>query len=210
MPNHCYNVLSLKDNPLDLKKVIKKFMSKKDGETFLDFDKIIKMPKELQIDSMKADTKTDEGKALKKAQDSNMKKFGFKDWYDWCNANWGTKWNSYDCQLGDETVSFQTAWAPPLPVITELAEKTGKDWILRYSEQGMDFCGEFTAYKTGMEDHQEYSSHKDAPEELLEELGVSKEDLWSEEELINEEIKLEVKKVIKKKKDEEIDDNLEL
>lgn len=52
---------------------------------------------------------------------------GHKGWYDWSNANWGTKWNAYSSVTDPEgeadscRIKFDTAWAPPLPVLQRLA-----------------------------------------------------------------------------------------
>lgn len=47
--------------------------------------------------------------------------YGHGNWYDWACANWGTKWNAYDCaDLGD-VLKFDTAWASPKPVFAKLA-----------------------------------------------------------------------------------------
>lgn len=68
----------------------------------------------------------DELAALGRAYLSNEKKYGARDWYDWCCINWGTKWNACKCSIAedaDETVvyEFQTAWADPDPVIVKLS-----------------------------------------------------------------------------------------
>lgn len=53
---------------------------------------------------------------------------GHKGWYDWSSANWGTKWNAYSSVTDPEgeadscRIKFDTAWAPPLPVLKRLAE----------------------------------------------------------------------------------------
>ena len=75
---------------------------------------------------------------------------GHDNWYDWCNANWGTKWDP-EVHLefidnGDGTAEitghFDTAWAPPEAAIGSLIE----DWDsciieLTYFEPGMGFIG---------------------------------------------------------------------
>jgi hypothetical protein len=43
--------------------------------------------------------------------------------YEWCNANWGTKWNAYDIAFDYDTVSFQTAWSTPEPIWQELSKR---------------------------------------------------------------------------------------
>ena len=57
----------------------------------------------------------------------NIKKYGYKNWYDWDIANWGTKWDAY-CLSVETTdneimIEFQTAWSTPKPVFLKLAEQ---------------------------------------------------------------------------------------
>ena len=53
----------------------------------------------------------------------NQQQYGYTDWYGWSIAHWGTKWNAMDAVMTDpdHTLSFQTAWTAPLPVIQKLA-----------------------------------------------------------------------------------------
>lgn len=54
---------------------------------------------------------------------SNYEKYGFPTWYEWCNCNWGTKWNADGTIFLDaDTILFNTAWDNPTPVILKLAE----------------------------------------------------------------------------------------
>lgn len=59
----------------------------------------------------------------------NMKNYGFYTWYDWCCANWGTKWNSCDAEIlsegGTDTdyclkYGFNTAWSMPYGIYERL------------------------------------------------------------------------------------------
>jgi len=50
------------------------------------------------------------------------------NWYEWCWANWGTKWNASDAGLeyedgGHLRYAFNTAWSAPEPVIRALSGK---------------------------------------------------------------------------------------
>lgn len=68
----------------------------------------------------------DELVAIGKAYLSNKKKYGCFDWYDWCCDNWGTKWNSCDCTVIEDSdthivYGFQTAWTEPEPVVVRLS-----------------------------------------------------------------------------------------
>lgn len=54
---------------------------------------------------------------------TNTVKHNAPTWYDWCCEHWGTKWNAYsDKKVDDDTISFETAWAPPLPIMVKLSE----------------------------------------------------------------------------------------
>lgn len=53
----------------------------------------------------------------------NYEKYGATTWYNWCITNWGTKWNAMKTKCTDsDTITFQTAWDNPEPVIQKLSE----------------------------------------------------------------------------------------
>lgn len=53
---------------------------------------------------------------------TNKVLYGATSWYYWCIMNWGSKWNSYSYEEQDEdTISFETAWNAPEPVVSQLA-----------------------------------------------------------------------------------------
>lgn len=75
--------------------------------------------------------------------------FGFDNWYEWCVANWGTKWNCNTSNTGIDTnedtvleFSFDSAWSPPIKwlakVVTDFPTLKFK---MHYIEPGDDFCG---------------------------------------------------------------------
>jgi hypothetical protein len=49
-----------------------------------------------------------------------------EDWYHWQIANWGTKWDASDVTVSSDNnvlrYNFNTAWSPPLAVLTKLSE----------------------------------------------------------------------------------------
>lgn len=75
---------------------------------------------------------------------SNLDKYGATDWYGWCPEKWGTKWNAYQGIAGktdDHTaiVHFETAWAPPMPVLDKLAAMfPAVDFRLIWCDEGSD------------------------------------------------------------------------
>lgn len=67
---------------------------------------------------------------------------GHTNWYTWSNANWGTKWNSYElCVTCNRPTmlnfTFCTAWAPPIPIIVKLVEMYP---LLTIKTKGQDEC----------------------------------------------------------------------
>ncbi len=72
-------------------------------------------------------------------------------WFDWCVDNWGTKWD-IGCEndqahglkptrVGNQvTVSFDSAWSPPIKLYEEL-DKLGFMVDATYFEPGMAYCG---------------------------------------------------------------------
>ena len=61
--------------------------------------------------------------------------------YDWCVENWGTKWDIFDIVHasleGDTlTISFSTAWSPPIPAVEKAADTYGFVWTLSWLEEG--------------------------------------------------------------------------
>lgn len=57
---------------------------------------------------------------------NNIQRFGSPTWYEWCNRNWGTKWNAYGSsplEQDSDTVEFFTAWNSVPKIITLLSKK---------------------------------------------------------------------------------------
>jgi hypothetical protein len=69
--------------------------------------------------------------------------------YDWCIEHWGTKWGLYGVFLEDGSpddefleYTFQSAWAPPLPVIEAMSKGfPSLTFALEYFECGAGFMG---------------------------------------------------------------------
>jgi Api92-like protein with ferredoxin domain len=56
----------------------------------------------------------------------NIQEYDAPTWYEWRNENWGTKWNTTNGSVkaaSGVVFSFETAWAPPTPVISALAAR---------------------------------------------------------------------------------------
>ncbi len=69
-----------------------------------------------------------------------------RTWYDWCPENWGTKWNSSECSFSGDTISFQTAWSCPEPILEEISRQLGPDAVLviKYADEDIGHnCGQY-------------------------------------------------------------------
>ena len=108
----------------------------------------------------------------------NLKYFGHKNWYDWCIAEWGTKWDIGRASEHDPlveiddgdwptmTLSFESAWSPPIQAYEKL-EAMGFIITAQYFEPGCGFCGE---YKNGVDCTYDI---REAPEHLDSMYGIS-------------------------------------
>ena len=151
MPNYCNNVVEIRGPAASVKPLV---------DHKLDFMKIHPYPKALDITAgREGPDDSPEQKALVAAEESNLAKYGHKNWYDWCVNNWGTKWNAggdnpdmmvdYDYDEDGDTVialfQFDTAWAPPLGVLEKLMDTHPELSIeCRYHEPGVGFFGVWT------------------------------------------------------------------
>ncbi len=136
MPNWCHNRVEIySDNPEDLKQIKSIF------ETERPLHQITPEPDWATIplaeeDSTKYGNKEGEIGELPVPPDPDekwstprFKSTGRADerWYDWNINNWGTKWDAYNTYIEDYgssvSMSFQTAWAPPVEVAQELRRR---------------------------------------------------------------------------------------
>lgn len=66
---------------------------------------------------------------------------------DWCSKNWGTKWDANVESLGFEvneksiSISFDTAWSPPVEFFAKFSEIYKVTVEVRYLEESRDFVG---------------------------------------------------------------------
>lgn len=115
MPNYVKNVVKV-SGPKEELKTLKEFLSNKDEDKLVDFNKVFPMPEELRNASAPNDN-------------AELKlKYGFSNWYEFCNEMWGTKWNALDTYIAKEldkeiVYVFQTAWSTPEPIFVELFKK---------------------------------------------------------------------------------------
>ena len=130
---------------------------------------------------------------LEAREQANVELYGFKNWYDWCVANWGTKWDITSSGNGDPAVgddglteqfSFDSAWSPPLEFYKKM-EEMGFTVDAFYYEPGCAFCGR---YSEGVDDYHDIRGNSDwveknIPEAIVEMFAISDNmSMWEQEE----------------------------
>ena len=176
MPNWCSNTLTLKhSDPAMIRRAHEAFER---GELLQEF---IPVPEELK--GTMAGSYGDESKqrSLEQQERENVEKYGYKNWYDFCVGEWGTKWDiggdGYEAITTANEISmvFESAWAPPVNAYERLMDQ-GFEVEAMYYEPGMAFAGH---WDNGHDDYYEYSNMsaeeiaKTLPTELDEEFGIS-------------------------------------
>jgi hypothetical protein len=191
MPNWCSNGLTLThSDPAMIERVLK-------GRDGL-LQEFIPCPQDL-IDTVSGFV--GEGQAALEAQQAaNIEKYGYATWYDHNVSQWGTKWDvSADhierVDANTVTLSFESAWAPPVEAYARL-EELGFEVEAFYYEPGMAFVGK---YADGDDDCYEYGGYTSSTvrdaigEELDDYFGISESmaDWESEQEEENLDIDLD-------------------
>ena len=181
MPNWCNNTIEIRhSDPAMLERVKKGYA---EGKLLNEF---LPIPEELNIVAGRVGDDNDPKQiALEAAEKSNLEKYGHANWYDWCVANWGTKWDvgldsATDFQPeeipGGLVLYFDSAWAPPVGAYEMLVDKFGFSIRAYYYEPGMAFCG---VWEDGDDNYFEIGGMsadqvaEDIPAELDEAFGIS-------------------------------------
>lgn len=151
MPNWCLNKLEIYFSAEQGEAVRQALFSTNESSNIeLDFERLMPMPKELDI----AFAYNDAEKLAQQYQ-HNIDNYGYKDWYDWSIANWGSKWNATSTIIFDESeehlsLYFDSAWSPPESWFKALcAAFPDVDFTLSYYEPGCWFAGSMQSDEMG-------------------------------------------------------------
>lgn len=175
MPNYIRNKLIIIGSEADIKTVIDNCKSiDDDGDKIaMDFNKIIPMPKSLDIE---ASNWLEEGMKylMEKAKSqyeadnefiskfesypedrqqkcvelgrqglANIAQHDAPTWYEWSRKHWGTKWNACHSEQTDNAITFETAWNGVTALMVALSKKF-PNVSFEYS-----YADENTAYNCG-------------------------------------------------------------
>lgn len=141
MPNWTTNIITVSHKDKSLIDAIEATGSNDQGI----LQTIIPCPEELNDNDLTTWSHGPEQEAREKKQAALMEKYGYKSWYDWNIAHWGTKWDLCEpdvTRVDDNTVtiSCQTAWSPPTQAFETMQEQ-GYEVRALYVGEGMEYAG---------------------------------------------------------------------
>lgn len=161
MPNWCENDLYISGSKEDVARVLA-HVGMNHAEPEFDFNTVIPYPQEYRERDESAarfnfwtgdkarlldETARDAAKAEHIAKYGNDRDGFNAGGYEWCSANWGTKWDASCVERRDYNgvcISFRTAWCAPHPVIVALAKLFPTcTFRIEYFERGMCLAGGF-------------------------------------------------------------------
>ena len=174
MPNDCSNNLYVWGNEEALQKFVEDITV--DGRMLI-LRSLYPCPTEL-YETVAGFMGTDKAEEHRIQQETNVAKYGHKDWYDWCCANWGTKWDACHAESelksfgntsrpGELFYSFDTAWSSPAPIIDILIAKFGHVEMFYDYEEEQGWGGTLSAFGGEILEQSEYdvpNSHKEMVE----------------------------------------------
>ena len=133
MPNHVTSVITLYGDESRIKTMLEEIKNDEIGLGSVDFNKILPMPDNIYRGNLGT---------------QELTKYGDNNWYDWSNANWGTKWNACDTYYDSDTgtcVEFETAWCPPMPVIEKIF-KDNPGCEIKFTSYDEDYTGHYELF----------------------------------------------------------------
>lgn len=161
MPNWCENELRV----LGKASEVKRFMAFVDGsrsdDTPLDFNHIVPYPDEYAARDAAHKKWQEDNEGVPWTERPPRPEDGYNSGgYEWCCANWGTKWNASNAAVRQTTRGctyyFNTAWSPPCAVVRRAASLfPSLTFKLKYWEGGCGFQGSLAVTGDAIEEEWE-------------------------------------------------------
>lgn len=146
MPNYCTNILDIHGEDEDIEKFLNAIRNPHTNHYNI-LHNLLPTPTELTQTVAGWSSDPDTQAEYQRKFDENLAKYGYKDWYDWNVANWGTKWSDDQTHIITQSethcsLGFTTAWCPPEKAFNKIALMFPKlMFVLSYYEDGMGFVG---------------------------------------------------------------------
>lgn len=158
LDNFCFNNIKTMPQELDGTRSPSTIVSQETYDRYTELEKkhnikdsqdVVRLVEDGTITEEERDLLWKEG-ITQEMSDMRKSEYGYDNWYDWRNNNWGTKWDIkgevHVDDLYDEgcTLIFQTAWSPPEPIVVKLQEMfPDLTFYGGYVGEGWEFAGVF-------------------------------------------------------------------
>jgi hypothetical protein len=151
MPNWCFQNLTVYGKSEEDVKPFLDAIKDKENEGKVSLNQLHPMPKCLEGSTSGFFTDEEKRKEHEEQAKRNIEECGYADWYEWNNANWGTKWGACDVELNDDlpvkdgyiaSLKFESAWSPAVDLIRNISSKFPRlMFSLSYTEESDAFAG---------------------------------------------------------------------
>jgi hypothetical protein len=166
MPNWCWQFVTVKGKKEDLQALLSAMRTKDDqGNDVYGLNHLYPCPEELaNTRAMLWSSNESEQAEIDRIADENVSKFGYKDWYGWANANWGTKWGACDVYVenesqideeGELTFRFESAWSPATGLLTQVSAQFPDLIIGFYCREEAEFFATMHVFHEGKMTHED-------------------------------------------------------
>ena len=124
MPNWCYNYVTVKGDPKELRRLVEamKITEKNaQGEDYQTFGLNHLYPCPTELTKTTASFGHAHSPEHEQQMKDNLAKYGVTDWYDWNIENYGTKWGACSMEMDEGNLDeengslhfhFESAWSP--------------------------------------------------------------------------------------------------
>jgi hypothetical protein len=165
MPNWCQQYGEVRGTNKELKRFIEAIRVERTPEweaitdynrAYWDINQLFPIPTELHetVAGYVGDEKAEEHL---KQQESNLAKYGHKDWYDWANENWDTKWGACNVEFDEDSFSeesnsiilhWESAWSPAVGLIKNISAQFPElIFGMHFTEEANFFAGFMVFHK---------------------------------------------------------------
>jgi hypothetical protein len=195
MPNWCHQYGEVRGTSKELKRFIEAIRIEQTEEwkaipewnrTEWDMNQLFPIPTELHetVSGYVGEEKAEEHRTQ---QESNLAKYGHKDWYDWANANWDTKWGACRVEFDEDSffeesnsimLYWESAWSPAVGLLRNISEQFPElVFGMHFTEEANFFAGYMVFHKGemvaegdhGMEGQPEYDDDDENYDEKMSE-----------------------------------------
>jgi hypothetical protein len=186
MPNWCFQNFEVAGKSSDLEKFAETTRQVKDGNEFFGLNHLFPIPEELANTVSGWSNNEEEQAELEKQYEANKEKYGYKDWYDWANANWSTKWGACDFEWHEINIlpnsnfitgRFESAWGPALGLIKNISGQfPNLIFSIVFTEESNAFVG-CSVFHAG-EIIKEAYENLDMPQDVVDSYTNDDERVW--------------------------------